>query len=220
MNSEPLNGYNILNVVLQNNFSVQEEKMSACIWAFLIFAGGFFVCKMLYVFATAWALPVTQGALFTSTASVRINSFLDAVPMNEKELLVDLGCGDGRVLRAAQRRYGCKALGFEVNGMAYCQARLLSLGMKGVEIRRTSFWSEDLRDADVIFCYLYPDVMKRLAAKLEAGLRPGTRVVSCNFPVPGWNPLRVIRPDSDCHGDPIYEYRLPDSCPRHENRGF
>ena len=178
----------------------------------LIFVGGLFVCKLLYVFAAASALPMTKGALYTSTASVRIETFLDAVPMNDGELLVDLGCGDGRVLRAAQRRYGVRALGFEVNALAYCAARILSFGVQGIEIRCKNFWSQDFREADVVFCYLFPDVMKRLAAKLEAELRPGARVVSCNFCVPGWNPLEVLRPNSACHGDPIYVYRLPESC--------
>jgi SAM-dependent methyltransferase len=187
--------------------------MSACIWAILVFVGGLFVCKLVYVFATAGALPLTQGALFTSTASVRIKSFLDAVPMNDKELLVDLGCGDGRVLRAARRRYGVKALGFEVNALAFCMARVLSFRTKGVQVRCKNFWFVHFQDADVVFCYLFPDVMKRLATKLEAELQSGAQVVSCNFPIPGWRTHAVIRPDSDCHGDPIYIYRMPDSCP-------
>ena len=187
--------------------------MSGWILAILILVGGFFGFKLLYLLATAWALPMTQGALFTSTASVRIKTFLDAVPMSAHEMFVDLGCGDGRVLRAARRRYGIRALGFEVNALAYCTARIFSFGKKGVQIIWRNFWSVNLRDADVVFCYLFPDVMKRLATKLEAELRPGARVVSCNFSVPGWNPLEVVRPDSAYHGDPIYIYRWPDSCP-------
>ena len=190
--------------------------MSACIWAILIVVGGLFVCKLCYVLATAGALPLTQGALFTSTASLRIESFLDAVPMNHEELFVDLGCGDGRVLREARRRYGVKTVGFEVNTLAYCVARVLSLRVRGVDIRWKDFWSVSLEDADVVFCYLFPDVMKRLAAKLEAELRHGARVVSCNFSVPGWSPMAAIRPESACHSDPIYVYRIPDSCPCHE----
>jgi len=186
--------------------------MSACIVAFLILVVGVFGFKLVYLLATACALPMTQGALFTPTASVRIKTFLDAVPTSPQELLVDLGCGDGRVLRAARRRYGVRALGFEVNALAYCTARILSFGMKGVQIRWRNFWSMNLWDADVVFCYLFPDVMKRLATKLEAELRPGAQVVSCNFSVPGWNPVKVVRPDSACHGDPIYIYRVPDSC--------
>jgi SAM-dependent methyltransferase len=191
--------------------------MSACILTFLVFAAGLFVCKLLYVFATAGALPMTQGAVFTSTAGIRIKSFLDAVPMNGAELLVDLGCGDGRVLRAARRRYGVRTLGFEVNALAYGVARILSFPMRGVRIRCKNFWSEDLQNADVVFCYLFPDVMRRLALKLQKELQPGARVVSCNFPVPGWKPLAVVRPESACHNDPIYVYRLPDSCASSEN---
>jgi SAM-dependent methyltransferase len=179
----------------------------------LFLVGGVFFCKVVYVLATAGALPFTQGALFTSTAGVRIASFLDAVPMSDGELLVDLGCGDGRVLRAARRRYGVSALGFEVNALAYCAARLLSLRTRGIEIRCKDFWSVDFSNADVVFCYLFPDVMKRLATKLEAELLPGARVASCNFSIPGWNPLAVVRPESVRHGDPIYVYLMPDSCP-------
>lgn len=182
------------------------------ILAVLAFVVGLFLCKVVYVFATASALPKTRGALFTSTSSVRIKTFLDAVPMKDGDLLMDIGCGDGRVLRAARKRYGVEALGFEVNLLAYCVARILSLGRKGIEIRWRDFWHENLRDADVVFCYLFPDVMTRLAAKLEAELRPGSRVVSCNFSVPRWNALGVLRPESPCHNDPIYVYRLPDSC--------
>ena len=190
--------------------------MSICILAFLILAGVLFTFKLLYVLATAGVLPMTQGALFTSTASVRIEAFLDAVPMNPNELLVDLGCGDGRVLRASRRRYGVRALGFEVNAMAYCMARVLSLGTRGIQVKWKNFWSQNLRDADIVFCYLFPDVMKRLGIKLEEELCPGARVVSCNFSVPGWAPFEVVYPDSTCHGDPIYIYRLPDSCPGRE----
>jgi len=187
--------------------------MSACIWAILVVVGGLFVCKLFYVCATAGALPVTQGALFTSTASLRIESFLDAVPMNREELFVDLGCGDGRVLRETRRRYGVKAKGFEVNILAYCVARALSFRMKGVDIMWKDFWYVSLEDAGVVFCYLFPDVMKRLAAKLEAELRQGARVVSCNFSIPGWRPIATVCPESARHSDPIYVYRIPDSCP-------
>ena len=89
---------------------------------FLILAGALFVLKLLYVIAFGWTLPVTRGALFVSTASLRIETFLDALPMEQGELFVDLGCGDGRVLRAAHRRYGVKALGFEAVSYTHLRA--------------------------------------------------------------------------------------------------
>jgi hypothetical protein len=64
-------------------------------------------------------------------------------------------------------------------------------------------------DADVVFCYLFPDVMGRLAQKLLRELRPGTRVISCNFPLPGWRHRELLYPESSIHADPIYLYQIP-----------
>jgi len=127
--------------------------------------------------------------------------------MSGDDLLVDIGCGDGRVLREARRRYGVKALGIEVNPLVYLFARIRNMGIKDVRIRWSNFWKMNLKEADVVFCYLFPDVMANLAKKLEEELRPGTRVASCNFPLPGWNHTAIIYPESSRHGDPIYLYR-------------
>lgn len=59
-----------------------------------------------------------------------------------------------------------------------------------------------------VCCYLYPDVMKRLAKKLESDLRPGTVVISCNFALPGFTPSKVFRPAGSWHNDPLYIYKM------------
>jgi hypothetical protein len=92
--------------------------------------------------------------------------------------------------------------------MAYLKARLFSFGQNKIKIRREDFWEADLSGADVVFCYLYPDVMKKLAAKLAVGLKPGTVVVSSNFSIPGFVPSKVLRLENSWHNDPIYVYRL------------
>jgi len=184
-----------------------------CGWVVITFAliGGVLFIKLLYVIAIILTYRITQGAMFVPSAGIRVDTFLDAVPMNDKSLLVDIGCGDGRVLRAARRRYGVMALGFEVNPLAYLIARIRNLGSKGIQVSRKNFWKVDIGDADVVFCYLFPDVLERLVEKLERELRSGTLVISCNFPLPGWRPLKVLFPESSLHNDPIYLYRFPDS---------
>ncbi|MGD1153781.1 MAG: class I SAM-dependent methyltransferase [Syntrophales bacterium] len=167
------------------------------------------VCKLLFAFSLLSVFPITQGAMFHPSARVRVRTFLDHVPMKAGELLVDIGCGDGRVLREAKRRYGVRALGFEVNPLAYALARLRTIGMEGIEVRLRNFWNVDIGDADVVFCYLFPDVMGRLAQKLVRELRPGTRVISCNFPLPGWRHSELLYPESSLHADPIYLYQIP-----------
>jgi SAM-dependent methyltransferase len=181
------------------------------IWITIILAviGVLVALKLVFVLSLLVVFPVTRGAMFHPSAAVRVRTFVKSVPMRPGDLLVDIGCGDGRVLRAASSRYGVRALGFEINPLAYMLARLKSLADRKVEIRCGDFWKTDLSRADVVFCYLFPDVMERLAGKLEAELRPGARVVSCNFPLPGWTPCEVLHPASSLHGDPIYVYGFP-----------
>ncbi|UCD81283.1 MAG: class I SAM-dependent methyltransferase [Desulfobacterales bacterium] len=182
--------------------------MPIWIWIFIILAGTLFGLKMFYVLCIAAALPATQGALYVSTARARIAAVVEAVPMKPGQLLVDLGCGDGRILRYTRKNWGVRAIGYEVNLLAYLKARVLSIGLKNIEIRLKNFWSQNLADADVVFCYLYPDVMQKLSDKLKGELKPGTVVVSCNFALPGFQLVRVLRPAGLLHNDPIYVYKV------------
>ena len=184
--------------------------MPIWIWIFILLAGGLFGLKMTYILCTALALPATQGALYVSTTRTRIAAFLAAVPMKKGQTLVDLGCGDGRVLRRANKKYQVRAIGYEINLLAYIKAQVLSIGRKYVAIRRKNFWTQNLADADIVFCYLYPDVMQKLSVKLSAELKPGTLVVSCNFSLPGFQPSKVLRPKGDLHNDPVYIYQVLD----------
>jgi len=183
--------------------------LPAWIWWLLGLIAVLFGLKVVYLVSTALSLPATKGAMFVTTSRTRVRAFLEAVPLGPGQLLIDLGCGDGRVLRAARRRYGVRAIGVEINPLPYLLARVLAWGRPGIEVRRGSFWTEDLGPADVVTCYLFPDVMARLADKLAAELRPGARVVSFNFPLPGWRPERVLTPGPSRHGDPIYIYHWP-----------
>jgi SAM-dependent methyltransferase len=182
--------------------------MAAWIWIFIILAGGLFALKIIYALSIALVLPITQGALYVSTSRAKIAAFMAAVPMKADQVLVDLGCGDGRVLREARKHYGIRAVGYEINPLAYLKARLLSFGPNNIKIRHQNFWKADLSEADVVFCYLYPDVMKKLAAKLATGLKPGAVVVSSHFSLPGFTPSKVIRLKRSLHNDPVYIYRL------------
>jgi trans-aconitate methyltransferase len=179
--------------------------MADWIWVFIILAGGFFILKIMYAFSIALVLPSTKGALYVSTSKVRIAAIMDAVPMNSDQLLVDLGCGDGRVLRAVWNRYGTKTIGYELNLLAYLKARLLCFRMRGVDIRLQNFWKADLSFADVVFCYLFPDVIKQLSEKLRSELKPGAVIVSCNFALPDLEIVQVLRPGNSLHNKNVWQ---------------
>ena len=182
--------------------------MSTWVLIFLVIAGVMFGIKLAYVFFTSMVLPTTGGALYVSTSRVRISAFMDVVPMTAGQLLVDIGCGDGRVLRKVRKRYDVRVVGYELNLLAYLKAKVLCFGLQNTEVKWRDFWKADLSEADVVFCYLFPDVMKDLASKLRSELKPGAVVVSCNFDLPGFIPERILRPGNSLHNSPIYVYRV------------
>ena len=182
--------------------------MADWIWIALAVLGGLFAAKMTYALSVALALPRTRGALYVSTSRVRIRAMMDAVPMVRQQILVDLGCGDGRVLHEAQKRYGIRGVGYELNPLAYIRAKLRTLRCRGIDIRFQDFWKADLSEADVVFCYLFPDVLKPLAQKIGAEVKPGAVVVSANFSIPTLIPNQVLHPGKSLHNDPIYIYKI------------
>ncbi len=160
--------------------------------------------KMVYAVSTVLVLPRTRGAMFVSTSRAKLRAILEVLDLPPDSRVIDLGCGDGRFLRAVWRRYRVRAVGYEINPWAYLLSHTLNLLFRvPAEVRFGDFMKADLSGYDVIFCYLFPDVLRDLAVKLELEARPGTVVVSCNFPLPGWHPYRVIE-----EGDPVYFYRI------------
>jgi hypothetical protein len=120
--------------------------------------------------------------------------------VREGERLLDLGCGDGRVLLRAATIHGAAVAGVELDPALAAAAREL-LGAHGVDgtVVEADFDTMPI-DADVVFAYLSPATLQRLRPLLGA-CRPGTRLVTTGYPVPGWEPDEA---DRRC-----YLYRLP-----------
>ncbi len=166
---------------------------------FVLFA----VLKLFYVVGTVSVLGKTKGALFVPTSRKKIKVLLKELPLARDMRVVDLGCGDGRFLRALWRYHRIAGEGFDINWFAVLEARFLNLITRTpVKIYRRDFFEVPLNDYDLVFLYLFPDLLLDLKPKLEKELRPGTWVVSCNFPLPGWSPEQVLKVDN-----PIFIYR-------------
>ncbi len=184
------------------------------LWIFIILGAtaALFLIKIVYVLAVAVSVATTQGALYVSTSRRRIHAVLETLPLEGVHVLMDLGCGDGRILLAARRYFKGRAIGYEINPLAYFKARLFC-AMRDVDIRYQNFWNEAVDDADAILCYLFPDVMADLAAKLKAEAKSGALVVSFNFPIPEFTPVQILRPEGCRINDPVYVYRLAGNGP-------
>ena len=186
--------------------------MDKFIFIFLGLMLGVAALTIIFALLTGLSSFKTGGAMFTTTHRSKIKKVLEVVPMHPGQVLYDLGCGDGRFLIAAWRRYKVKAIGFEINLWAYLLSRLrLGLRQSHVSVYFQDFWKADLSDADIVFCYLFPDVMEKLRQKLSKELKAGAKVISCNFEIPGWRPEKILTAYHPLHADPIYIYLLSKS---------
>jgi ubiquinone/menaquinone biosynthesis C-methylase UbiE len=143
----------------------------------------------------------TEGWPFwAGTSDERIDEALRLAQLRPGERLVDLGCGDGRVLLRAAEAYGAHVTGVELDpGLAAtARRRLDAVGVDGTVVE-ADFESVPIA-ADVVFAFLSPATLQRLRSRLAA-LPARTRVVAAGYPVPGWMPNDL--------GERVYLYRLP-----------
>ena len=123
------------------------------------------------------------------TMSEFINGFFELAPVSSSDVVYDLGSGDGRLLFAALENGAGRCLGIDIDVKKVNEARE-SAKKKGLESKVTfiegDFLEQDLSEATVILCYLFPEALRALKPKFERELKPGTRIVSEVFTVPKW----------------------------------
>ena len=144
-----------------------------------------------------------------------VDKMLEIANLKPGETLYDLGCGDGRILIAAAKRYRVKAVGVEIsaNLAQTAQEKVKQNGLqRQVKIVHGDFMQTDLSPANVVTLYLATTANESLRPNLEKYLRPNTRVVSYDYPIPGWKPINT----SDSEGPygathTIYLYEVPNS---------
>ena len=138
---------------------------------------------------------------------------LELAEVNSSDLVYDLGSGDGRIVILAAQEFGARAVGVELDEklVQESSARIAALGLgKRASIIRVDMFAADLRPATVVTIYQLGVVNQRLRPKLERQLRSGTRVISLDFPIPGWQPVKVVHLESE-NGVPntLYQYVCP-----------
>lgn len=139
-----------------------------------------------------------------------IEKMIHAAALKAGDTVYDLGCGDGRLLFAAEKKIQrLRAVGFEIAPLVYLLAWIRKIfNGSTAKILFKNLFSADFRKANVIFCYLIPNVMPRLSEKIKRECRSGTRIVSNTFHIPGLKTAKVIAKDLKKGLPTIYVYRV------------
>jgi len=110
------------------------------------------------------------------------------------EVFFDLGCGDGRAVIMAVKEFGARAVGVELREDLVKKA-LSTIYEQSLQDRITivngDMFNVDLTSADVVFLYLTTSANEKVRPKLDSELKRGVRIVSHDYEVVGWKPVKV-----------------------------
>ena len=140
-----------------------------------------------------------------------VDRMLELADLKPGETVYDLGSGDGRVLITAVQRYRAKAVGIEISEslVKSTTERIRMLGLENdARVIQGDLLKVDLSPANVVTIYLATDSNEILRPNLEKYLKPGTRVVSHDYVVPGWKPKFVDKDLPEARGHVIYLYQI------------
>jgi len=178
---------------------------------FVIFFGLIVVGVSVVLMLWLWSLVVTK-APFVPIPNEVLSSIVDALKLSPSSVFVDLGCGDGRVLRAASKQFpNIRCIGIDKALFAILSARFATRKKyPNIVYVRSNFFRASFREATHVFTYLFPRLMDELLPRLEKELRPGTRLVSCDFKFNHKVPTEVINLNRPKHalGKTLYVYEF------------
>ena len=151
--------------------------------------------------------------VYVPTPQDVVERMLEMADVKKTDVLYDLGCGDGRIVVTAAKKYGCKATGFDVDPERIKES-LENVKKNKVEklvaIKEKDIFTLDLTEANVITLYLLPHLNVKLIPQLEK-LKPGSRIVSHDFRMKGIKPDKVVnfKSEEDDDDHKIYLWTTP-----------
>lgn len=132
---------------------------------------------------------------FVPTPIGVVDRMLELAEVNERDIVYDLGSGDGRIVIRAAKRYGARGVGIEMDTELVERSRKKAReeGVSHlVEFRLEDALKVDVSPATVVTFYMLPWFNEKLRPNLQQQLRPGARVVAHDFDIEGWPPTKVV----------------------------
>jgi precorrin-6B methylase 2 len=150
----------------------------------------------------------TPDVIYVPTPPEVVTAMLKTAGVTGKDLVYDLGCGDGRIVIEAAKSYGARGVGIDIDPerIKEATANAAKAGVADrVKFLQADLFETDLRPATVVTLYLLESLNLKLQPKLVKELKPGTRVVSHAFSMGPWTPDQELTVD----GRRVYLWKIP-----------
>jgi hypothetical protein len=142
--------------------------------------------------------PVKDAGPYVPSPQSVVSDMLRYADVGPDDFLIDLGSGDGRIVLTAAKVFGAKGFGVEIKEELVKRANEAAQkeGLaERVRFMKQDLFKTDISQASVITMYLLPDTVNLLKDKFLSELRPGTRIVSHDYPLTGWIPEKYVQMD-------------------------
>lgn len=152
--------------------------------------------------------PENLDVPYVPTPPAVVEGMLKLAHVAKDDTVIDLGCGDGRIVVAAAHDFGAHGIGYDLNPERIKEAHenAAKAGVeKQVKFIEKNLFEAPIADATVVTLYLLPGVNEKLKPRLLAELKPGTRIVSHSFAMPDWEPAKKVQVE----GRTLYLWVIP-----------
>jgi precorrin-6B methylase 2 len=152
---------------------------------------------------------------YVPTTNTAVRAMLKLGGVTKNDTVYDLGCGDGRIVVAAAKDFGARAVGIDINPVRIAEAKenAKKAGVENmVRFIEADLFQADIHEATVVTLFLLASINLKLRPKLLAELRPGTRIVSNTFDMGDWKPeqeLEVSPEEGSYFSRKIYLWKVP-----------
>jgi precorrin-6B methylase 2 len=168
-------------------------------------------CAVAITLASCAIAQVEKDVPYVPTPQEVVDEMLRLAEPKEGETLYDLGCGDGRIVVTAAKKYKVKGIGVDIDPQRIKES-MENAEQQGVTERvkflQKNLFEMDFSDADVLCMYLLTSVNAKLKPKILADMRPGARVVSHAFDLGDWMPDKTVQVEAS-NNRTVYFWVVP-----------
>lgn len=154
-------------------------------WYWILFVAFLLLASMAYA--------GMQGAPWVPTWKKDIDRITELAQLKPGESFVELGCGNARICRGIRKAHAdVEITGVELSLLQYLVALAQNtVSRSAIQMRLQNAFKHDLSQHDVVYVFLMPETYEKIRPKFEQELKPGSRVISYTWPIPGWEPAQV-----------------------------